>query len=167
MTPEDVKADPRIAQLDTRLSAALATTANLEKKIAALESSLDNFQIVGLQGFGRNIYVPNNLKQPGPKGEDGVDGTDGTDGVDGVNGADGTDGVDGVTPTFVIGTVTTGSPSDVTISGGPAVYTLDFVLEQGPVGPTGPPPSVSTTTIHYLDCESVCQEATVLVPPGP
>ena len=74
----------------------------------------------------------------GPAGADGAVGPTGPAGADGAVGPTGPAGADGITPTFTIGTVTTGEPgtaASVTITGTPPEYILNFTIPQGPTGP--------------------------------
>ena len=74
----------------------------------------------------------------GPTGPTGVTGAQGIQGIAGEIGPTGPAGEDGVTPTFTIGTVTTGAPgteASVTITGTAPDYVLNFVIPQGPTGP--------------------------------
>lgn len=71
----------------------------------------------------------------GPTGPTGATGATGPTGATGATGATGSDGV---TPTFTIGTVTTGDPgseASVTITGTAPDYVLNFVIPRGPTGP--------------------------------
>ena len=77
--------------------------------------------------------------QDGAPGEDGAPGRDGVDGQDGAPGVPGADGADGLTPTFTVGTVTTGAPgtdAEVAVTGGPD-YELSFTIPRGAQGDPG------------------------------
>ena len=74
----------------------------------------------------------------GPQGIQGETGATGATGPQGIQGETGATGADGITPTFTIGTVTTGDPgsqASVTITGVAPDYVLNFVIPQGPTGP--------------------------------
>ena len=74
----------------------------------------------------------------GPQGIQGATGATGATGPQGIQGETGATGADGITPTFTIGTVTTGDPgsqASVTITGVAPDYVLNFVIPQGPTGP--------------------------------
>lgn len=73
----------------------------------------------------------------GPKGDQGPQGIQGVQGVKGDPGKDGSQGPAGPANVLTIGTVKTGSPSAVTITGASPNQTLNFVLEQGPKGDPG------------------------------
>jgi syndecan 1 len=64
----------------------------------------------------------------GPIGPQGATGPAGPQGPQGETGTTGPAGADGVTPTFTIGTVTTGTEAAVTLTGTPPDYVLNFVL---------------------------------------
>lgn len=75
----------------------------------------------------------------GPAG--GPTGPTGPTGATGDIGATGPTGPIGVTPTFAIGTVTTGEPgteASATITGTAPNYVLNLTIPQGPTGPTAP-----------------------------
>ena len=76
----------------------------------------------------------------GDKGDKGDTGADGAKGDKGDTGAKGEKGADGVTPTFTIGTITTGeagSTATVTITGTAPNYVLNFTIPKGDKGDTG------------------------------
>ena len=76
----------------------------------------------------------------GDKGEKGDTGADGAKGDKGDTGAKGEKGADGVTPTFTIGTITTGaagSTATVTITGTAPNYVLNFTIPKGDAGEAG------------------------------
>ena len=76
----------------------------------------------------------------GDKGEKGETGADGVAGAKGDKGDRGEKGADGVTPTFTIGTITTGaagSTATVTITGTAPNYVLNFTIPKGDKGDTG------------------------------
>ena len=76
----------------------------------------------------------------GDKGEKGDTGADGAKGDKGDTGAKGEKGADGVTPTFTIGTITTGaagSTATVTITGTAPNYVLNFTIPKGDKGDAG------------------------------
>lgn len=76
----------------------------------------------------------------GDKGEKGETGADGVAGAKGDKGDRGEKGADGVTPTFTIGTITTGaagSTATVTINGTAPNYVLNFTIPKGDKGDTG------------------------------
>ena len=76
----------------------------------------------------------------GDKGEKGETGADGVAGAKGDKGDKGEKGADGVTPTFTIGTITTGaagSTATVTITGTAPNYVLNFTIPKGDKGDTG------------------------------
>ena len=76
----------------------------------------------------------------GDKGEKGETGADGVAGAKGDKGDRGEKGADGVTPTFTIGTITTGaagSTATVTITGTAPNYVLNFTIPKGDKGDAG------------------------------
>ena len=76
----------------------------------------------------------------GDKGEKGETGADGVAGAKGDKGDRGEKGADGVTPTFTIGTITTGaagSTATVTITGTAPNYVLNFTIPKGDKGDKG------------------------------
>ena len=76
----------------------------------------------------------------GDKGDKGDTGADGVAGAKGDKGDTGEKGADGVTPTFTIGTITTGaagSTATVTITGTAPNYVLNFTIPKGDKGDTG------------------------------
>ena len=76
----------------------------------------------------------------GDKGEKGDTGDAGAKGDKGDTGAKGEKGADGVTPTFTIGTITTGaagSTATVTITGTAPNYVLNFTIPKGDKGDAG------------------------------
>ena len=76
----------------------------------------------------------------GDKGEKGDTGADGVAGAKGDKGDRGEKGADGVTPTFTIGTITTGaagSTATVTITGTAPNYVLNFTIPKGDKGDAG------------------------------
>ena len=76
----------------------------------------------------------------GDKGDKGDTGADGAKGDKGDTGAKGEKGADGVTPTFTIGTITTGaagSTATVTITGTAPNYVLNFTIPKGDKGDKG------------------------------
>ena len=76
----------------------------------------------------------------GDKGDKGDTGADGVAGAKGDKGDRGEKGADGVTPTFTIGTITTGaagSTATVTITGTAPNYVLNFTIPKGDKGDTG------------------------------
>ena len=76
----------------------------------------------------------------GDKGEKGDTGAKGDAGAKGDKGDKGEKGADGVTPTFTIGTITTGaagSTATVTITGTAPNYVLNFTIPKGDKGDTG------------------------------
>ena len=76
----------------------------------------------------------------GDKGDKGDTGADGVAGAKGDKGDKGEKGADGVTPTFTIGTITTGaagSTATVTITGTAPNYVLNFTIPKGDKGDTG------------------------------
>ena len=91
--------------------------------------------------------------QDGEPGQDGAPGRDGIDGQDGAPGTPGADGADGVTPTFTVGTVTTGAPgtdAEVTVTGGPD-YEMSFTIPRGAQGDSGSAAQIQSTTIPDAD----------------
>ena len=79
----------------------------------------------------------------GPTGEIGPTGATGPTGEIGPTGPTGPTGEAGETPTFTIGTVTTGAPgteASATITGTSPNLVLNLVIPQGPTGPTGATP---------------------------
>ena len=76
----------------------------------------------------------------GDKGDKGDTGADGVAGAKGDKGDKGEKGADGVTPTFTIGTITTGaagSTATVTITGTAPNYVLNFTIPKGDKGDAG------------------------------
>ena len=76
----------------------------------------------------------------GDKGDKGDTGADGVAGAKGDKGDRGEKGADGVTPTFTIGTITTGaagSTATVTITGTAPNYVLNFTIPKGDKGDAG------------------------------
>ena len=76
----------------------------------------------------------------GDKGEKGDTGAKGDAGAKGDKGDKGEKGADGVTPTFTIGTITTGaagSTATVTITGTAPNYVLNFTIPKGDKGDAG------------------------------
>ncbi len=76
----------------------------------------------------------------GAKGDKGDKGDTGADGAKGDKGDRGEKGADGVTPTFEVGTVSTGvagSTATVTITGTAPNYVLNFTIPKGDKGDTG------------------------------
>ena len=76
----------------------------------------------------------------GDKGEKGETGANGVAGAKGDKGDRGEKGADGVTPTFTIGTITTGaagSTATVTITGTAPNYVLNFTIPKGDKGDKG------------------------------
>ena len=76
----------------------------------------------------------------GDKGEKGDTGAEGVAGAKGDKGDRGEKGADGVTPTFTIGTITTGaagSTATVTITGTAPNYVLNFTIPKGDKGDAG------------------------------
>ena len=74
------------------------------------------------------------------KGDKGDKGDTGADGVKGDKGDRGEKGADGVTPTFTIGTVSTGeagSTATVTVTGTAPNYVLNFTIPKGDKGDAG------------------------------
>ena len=74
------------------------------------------------------------------KGDKGDKGDTGADGAKGDKGDRGEKGADGVTPTFTIGTITTGaagSTATVTITGTAPNYVLNFTIPKGDKGDAG------------------------------
>ena len=71
----------------------------------------------------------------GPTGPQGETGPAGPAGPQGATGPAGPQGEAGVTPTFTVGTVTTGAQAQVTLTGTPPDYVLNFVLpDAAPAG---------------------------------
>ena len=68
--------------------------------------------------------------EQGPAGEPGKPGEQGPQGEPGLPGEPGENGKDGVTPTFEVGTVSTGEPN-VEMTGENNHYTLDFTFPEG------------------------------------
>ena len=76
----------------------------------------------------------------GAKGDKGDKGDTGADGAKGDKGDRGEKGADGVTPTFTIGTVSTGaegSTATVTVTGTAPNYVLNFTIPKGDKGDAG------------------------------
>ena len=76
----------------------------------------------------------------GAKGDKGEKGDTGVAGAKGDKGDRGEKGADGVTPTFTIGTITTGaagSTATVTITGTAPNYVLNFTIPKGDAGEAG------------------------------
>ena len=85
-------------------------------------------------------YTLNLVLPKGAKGDKGDKGDTGADGAKGDKGDRGEKGADGVTPTFEVGTVSTGvagSTATVTITGTAPNYVLNFTIPKGDKGDTG------------------------------
>ena len=91
--------------------------------------------------FTYSDFTPEQLAAlKGAKGDKGDTGADGVAGAKGDKGDRGEKGADGVTPTFTIGTITTGaagSTATVTITGTAPNYVLNFTIPKGDKGDTG------------------------------
>ena len=85
---------------------------------------------------GKWVGIPSIQGEPGPAG---------TPGPQGPAGKDGVDGRDGVTPTFEVGTVTTGE-ANVEMTGENNHYTLDFTFPEGISGGSTP---------RYIDLDAL------------
>ncbi len=77
----------------------------------------------GIQGLQGEQGIPGETGPAGPAGPAGPQGEQGIPGEAGPAGA---------TPTFTIGTVTTGTPAAVTITGTAPDYVLNFVIPEAP-----------------------------------
>ena len=88
-----------------------------------------------------NLVLPKGAKgDKGDTGAAGIDGAKGDKGDKGEKGDTGAKGADGVTPTFEVGTVSTGaagSTATVTITGTAPNYVLNFTIPKGDKGDAG------------------------------
>lgn len=88
-----------------------------------------------------NLVLPKGDKGvKGDKGDKGDAGAKGADGTKGEKGDRGEKGADGVTPTFEVGTVSTGaagSTATVTVTGTAPNYVLNFTIPKGDKGDKG------------------------------
>ena len=88
-----------------------------------------------------NLVLPKGAKgDKGDTGAAGIDGAKGDKGDKGEKGDTGAKGADGITPTFEVGTVSTGaagSTATVTITGTAPNYVLNFTIPKGDKGDAG------------------------------
>lgn len=103
-------------------------------------------------------YTLNLVLPKGDKGDAGAKGDKGDKGEKGDTGAAGAKGADGQTPTFTVGTVTTGeagSSASVTMSGTAPDYVLNFAIPKGDKGDKGADGTVSKTVKTLTSASSV------------